>query len=111
MKLSNCCGAKPLGELDAKGAGRCSKCKEGAMFKSPRPNKVMMRHVYTVTRTNGPIGPRALREEIDFYEGTLKDETGEYLYGSSGCEEDVTVEMQVSYDKGKRWQTIYGDER
>jgi len=111
MSVSNCCNAKPLGELDVSGAGRCSRCKEGAMFKLPRPNKVMVRHVYTVTRTHGPIAESKLQDEIDFYEGALKDETDEYLYGGSGGHEDLTVEMQVSYDKGKRWQTIYGDER
>ena len=33
MKLiSNCCGARPLGEVDRFNTGRCSKCKEGAVF-------------------------------------------------------------------------------
>jgi hypothetical protein len=31
QKLSNCCGAPPQGET-SKGAGRCSRCKDGAMF-------------------------------------------------------------------------------
>lgn len=36
--LSNCCGAKPCGELAYDNSGRCGDCKEGCMFEvEPTP--------------------------------------------------------------------------
>jgi hypothetical protein len=43
------------------------------------------------------------------FEGAVKDEPEEFLYGGAGFKEAVTVEMQTE-DRGS-WQTIYGDPR
>lgn len=65
-----------------------------------------IKHVFTVTRYSS-IEDKDLDSEIEFFEGGMKDETGEYLYGGSGEKEDITVEMFVK--KGNDWIEILGE--
>lgn len=70
--------------------------------------KIKIAHVYTVRREE-EIKFAELNNSIEFFEGPMKDEAGEYLFSDGGGE--VSVEMEISYDGGKSWQTIYGDPR
>jgi Neuraminidase (sialidase) len=63
-----------------------------------------VRHIYTVVRES-TILARELNEEIEFFQGAMKDETGEYLYGGGGFEE-ISIAMHVSKDNGKTWEKV-----
>ena len=57
--------------------------------------KVKYRHVYTVTKTSGDKKSISeLKEELKF----LKDEPGEYLYGSRYGKEKIEVRCEVERD-------------
>jgi len=60
------------------------------------------RIVYTVIREDEDVATAA--EAIENAGGII-DEVGEYLYGGSGAEEKIGVEIQVSTD-GVAWQTV-----
>jgi hypothetical protein len=44
-RLSNCCGARPIGEMDVNYVGRCSRCREGAIFLTEEENESEIRTI------------------------------------------------------------------
>jgi len=87
--------------------------KQWEQYTPPQKEKpgAKIRYVYSATRDLGrSLTAKQLEEAIESFDG-IKEEAGEYLYGGIRSGETISVEMQVSYDGGDSWQTIYGDPR
>jgi hypothetical protein len=63
-----------------------------------------IRYIYKVVR-DSECEKKDLAEEIDFFQGAMKDETGEYLYGGVG-DDEISVEMHISEDDGITWAEV-----
>jgi hypothetical protein len=53
-----------------------------------------IRHIYTVIREY-EIGADDLKEEIDFFNGSIIDASGEFLYSGTSGKETITVKMEI----------------
>lgn len=65
---------------------------------------IKLKYVFTVIRKSA-CAPSRLKEEVEYFQGAMTDETGEFLYGDAGNEE-IKVEMFFSKDNGKTWEKV-----
>ena len=69
--LSNCCGAKPCGELAYDNSGRCGDCKEGCMFEvEPTPPSQIEERTYAEGLLDGI--EQGFNEAIDMILPTIE---------------------------------------
>ena len=55
-----------------------------------------IKHIYTVVR-EFEITDRELKQELDFFNGSITDAPGEFLYAGDSMDEIITVKIEVGH--------------